>query len=104
MTPSELAAKIDNTILKSEAGAPQVHRVVAEAMQYNFASVCVAPVWIARVATMLRGSGVRTCGVVSFPHGTAKATIKAIEATSSIKDGADEIDIVAHLPYLAKGD
>ena len=39
--------------------------------------------------------------VVSFPHGTSKSTVKAIEATSSIKEGADEIDVVAHLPYLA---
>ena len=101
MTPSELAARIDHTILKPEATAPEVHRIVAEAIQYGFASVCVAPVWVGRVATMLRGSGVLTCAVVSFPHGTSKSTVKAIEATSSIKEGADEIDIVAHLPYLA---
>lgn len=101
MTPSELAARIDHTILKPEATAPEVHRIVAEAIQYGFASVCVAPVWVGRVATMLRGSGVLTCAVVSFPHGTSKSTVKAIEATSCIKEGADEIDIVAHLPYLA---
>ncbi len=101
MSPTELARKIDHTILKPEATAPEVHRVVAEAMQYGFASVCVAPVWVGRVATMLKGSGVLTCTVVSFPHGTSKSTVKAIEATSSIKEGADEIDIVAHLPYLA---
>ena len=101
MTPSELAARIDHTILKPEATAPEVHRIVAEAIQYGFTSVCVAPVWVGRVATMLRGSGVLTCAVVSFPHGTSKSTVKAIEATSCIKEGADEIDIVAHLPYLA---
>ncbi len=104
MDSRELANRIDHTILKPETTAPEVHRVVAEAMQYGFASVCVAPIWIARVATMLRGSGVRTCAVVSFPHGASKPTVKAIEATSSIKDGADEIDVVAHLPYLAKAD
>src|SRR5438105_10255662 len=104
MDMRELANRIDHTILKPETTAPEVHRVVAEALQYGFASVCVAPIWIARVATMLRGSGVQTCAVVSFPHGASKPTVKAIEATSSIKDGADEIDVVAHLPYLAKAD
>src|SRR5882762_8232608 len=104
MSPTDLARRIDHTILKPESTAPEVHRVVAEAMQYGFAAVCVAPIWIARVATMLRGSGVRTCAVVSFPHGASKPTIKAIEATSAIKDGADEIDVVAHLPHLAKAD
>ena len=29
---------------------------------------------------------------------TAKSTVKAIEATSTIKDGADEIEVVAHVP------
>ena len=104
MSPTELAHRIDHTILKPEATAPEVHKVVAEAIQYNFASVCVAPIWLGRVATMLTGSGVLACTVTSFPHGTCKPTVKAIEATSSIKEGADEVDVVAHLPYLAAGD
>src|SRR4051812_315518 len=104
MIASEFARKIDHTILKPEAAAPEVHRVVADAIQFGFASVCVGPGWVGRVATMLRGSGVLACTVISFPHGTSKSTIKAIEATSSIKDGADEIDVVAHLPHLAKAD
>jgi deoxyribose-phosphate aldolase len=101
ITPTDLAARIDHTILKPEASALDVHRVATEATLYNFAAVCVAPVWVSKVAMLLRGSGVRTCTVVGFPHGTSKSTIKAIEATSSIKDGADEVDIVAHLPHLA---
>ena len=106
MTPAELAARIDHTILKPEATSPEVHRVATESMQLAFASVCVAPVWVGRVATMVRDftPSTRVCAVVGFPHGTSKPTVKAIEATSTIKDGADEIDVVAHLPYLLKGD
>src|SRR4029453_7539799 len=81
MTASELAGKIDHTILKPEATAPEVHRVVAEAIEHRFATVCVAPAWLRNVATMLRGSGVKACTVIGFPHGTNKSTIKAIEAT-----------------------
>jgi deoxyribose-phosphate aldolase len=104
MTPTDLARRIDHTILKPEATSAEVHRIVAEAIEHGFASVCVAPIWVSRVATMLKGSGVPTCTVVAFPHGTSKSTVKAIEATSSIKDGAGEVDVVAHLPYLAAGD
>lgn len=100
MTPAELAAKIDHTILKPEATAIDVDGVVAEALAHQFASVCVAPVWVPSVAKRLKGTGVLTCTVVGFPHGTAKSTIKAIEATSAVKDGAAEVDVVAHLPYL----
>ena len=106
MTATELAARIDHTILKPEATSAEVHRVATEAMQLGCAAVCVAPVWVGRVATLLRGQPVATvvCTVVGFPHGTAKATVKAIEATSTIKDGADEIDVVPHLPNLLNAD
>src|SRR5205807_741302 len=104
MTSAELAAKIEHTILKPEALPPEVHRVATEAVQNGFAAVCVAPVWVGRVAAMVRGSGTRVCTVVAFPPGTSKATIKAIEATSTIKEGADEVDVVAHLPNLVRAD
>ena len=42
-----------------------------EAMEHRFASVCVAPVWVARVATMLRGSGVLTCQPMPYSSSSA---------------------------------
>ena len=104
MTATELARRIDHTILKPEATAPEVHQVVTEAIQYQFASVCVAPAWVAKVSAMLRGSGVLCCGVAGFPHGTGKPTVKAIEASSAVKDGATEVDVVAFLPFLINAD
>jgi deoxyribose-phosphate aldolase len=100
MTAAELASKIDHTLLKPEATAPDIHRLIAEAIEHNFAAVCIAPAFVAKAAIELRGSGVVLCTVISFPHGTSKPTIKAIEATSAVKDGADELDVVAHLPNL----
>jgi deoxyribose-phosphate aldolase len=104
MTAKELASKIDHTILKPDSTAAEVDKVVAESIQYRFASVCVAPVWVSRVAGQLHGTGVLTCTVAGFPHGTSKSTVKAIEASSAVKDGADEVDVVAHLPHLARHD
>ena len=96
-----LAARIDHTLLKAEATRPEVHKLVAEATEHGFASVCVNGVFAADVAKALRASGgVKTCIVAGFPLGANKSTIKAIEATSAVKDGAEEIDFVAHLPYL----
>jgi len=104
MTPHDLARRIDHTILKPEATAPEVHQIVTEALKYNFASVCVAPAWVAKVGEQLKGSQVATCTVVGFPHGTSKPTIKAIEATAAVKDGATEVDVVAFLPFLLNHD
>lgn len=104
MTRSELARRIDHTVLKPEATQEEVDRVVDEALEHHFASVCVSPIWVRHVAGRLRGSDVLTCTVSGFPHGTSKSTIKAIESTAAIKDGADEVDVVAHLPYLMRQD
>ena len=104
MTPAELAARIDHTILKPEATSAEVHRVATEAMQARAASVCIAPAWVGRVALMLKGGGTPVCTVAGFPHGTSKPTLKAIESTAAIKDGADEVDVVAHLPHLMSAD
>ena len=106
LTRAQLASRIDHTILKPEASSAEVHRVVTEAMQNGFATVCVAPVWVGRVASMVRDfePPTRVCTVVGFPHGTNKSAVKAIEATSTIKEGAQEIDIVPHLPALLQKD
>jgi deoxyribose-phosphate aldolase len=104
ISPFQLAARIDHTILKPEAVESEVDRVIGEAIEFKFASVCVAPVWVRRVAGRLKGTGVLACTVAAFPHGTSKPTVKAIEASSCVKDGADEVDVVAHLPYLARQD
>ncbi len=99
-----LAGKIDHTLLTPEADRSQIHRLVAEATEHHFASVCVNGLFVADVAKALHRTGIKTCAVVGFPLGAGKPTVKAIEATAAVKDGADEIDFVAHLPYLLRGD
>ena len=104
MDKAELASKIDHTILKPEATADDVKRLVHEAVEHGFASVCVNGCWVAAVAPAVRGTGVKACGVAGFPLGAMKSTVKAIEATSLVKDGAHEVDFVAHLPTLMAAD
>lgn len=104
MTAAELASIIDHTILKPESLIGDIDRIIDEAVGYRFCSVCVAPPFVSHVSKRLKGTGVKTCTVIGFPNGTHKPTIKAIEATSTVKDGADEIDVVAHLPNLLRLD
>ncbi len=103
---TNIASRIDHTILKAEATLAEVHKLTDEAIQHSFASVCVNGVFTSAVSSRLKASGkpVKTCVVVGFPLGANKATIKAIEATAAVKDGAEEIDLVAHLPYLLSND
>lgn len=96
--------RLSLSILKPEALSSEVHYIVTQAMQKGYAGVIVAPVWLARAATMIRGTDVRTGVVVSFPHGGSKATLKAIEATSSIKEGAEDVYVSANLTHLIARD
>ena len=92
------------SLLKPEALSAELQFVLTQAMQKQHAGVVLAPMWAGRAATLLRGSGVGVGVTIGFPHGTGKPTLKAIEATSSIKEGADEVFVSAFLPYLIAGD
>lgn len=102
--PEELARYIDHTILKPDATADMVGKVVSEAREHGFRSVCVNPCWVKTVADGLRGTGVLTCSVVGFPLGAATPDIKGMEARKAIRDGAKEIDMVINVGRLKGGD
>lgn len=91
---------IDHTLLKPTAGPDQVRQLCAEAREYDFATVCVNPVWVALCAELLAGSRVRVCTVVGFPLGADLPEAKAFEAERCIALGAREIDMVLNLGAL----
>ncbi len=102
--PEELARYIDHTILKPDATVDMVQKVIDEAREHGFRSVCVNPCWVKKVADGLRGTGVLTCSVVGFPLGAATPDIKAMETRKAIRDGAKEIDMVINVGRLKSGD
>ena len=102
--PADVAGYIDHTILKPDATADMIDKIVAEAREHSFRSVCVNPCWVRVVADGLRGSGVLTCSVVGFPLGTNTPDIKGMEARKAIRDGAKEIDMVINVGRLKGGD
>lgn len=104
MTPQELAAFIDHTILKPDSTRAQVETLCDEARQYGFFSVCVAPAWIATCVRSLQDSPVKIATVVAFPHGNTLSSAKAAETHLAIEAGAHEIDMVLHVGALKSGD
>jgi len=101
--PGDLARYIDHTILKPNATEEQVRNLCAEALEFNFRSVCVNPTWVSLAAGLLRGSEVLTCTVVGFPLGANEPEIKAMEARRAIRNGAREIDMVINVGALKSG-
>jgi deoxyribose-phosphate aldolase len=101
--PGDLARYIDHTLLKANATEEQIRTLCAEALEFNFRSVCVNPTWVSLAADLLRGSEVLTCTVVGFPLGANEPAIKAMEARRAIRNGAREIDMVLNIGALKGG-
>jgi len=99
-----LAAYIDHTLLKPDAQAEQIRRLCGEARDYGFASVCVNPTWVTLCAELLAGSRSKVCTVVGFPLGATLSTVKAMETTTVIDAGAQEVDMVLNVGRLKSGD
>lgn len=94
----------DHTILKADATAEQVEKVCREAIEYDFASVCVNQYRTKMVADILRDTDVKVCTVVGFPLGAVSTAVKKYEAECAMNDGADEIDMVINIGALKDGD
>ena len=90
----------DHTILKADASKEAVEKICKEALEYDFASVCVNQCRVKLVSELLKGSYVKTCAVVGFPLGAMSGKIKAYEAKCAIEDGATEIDMVINVGAL----
>jgi len=97
---STIARLIDHTILKPEALREEVRVVCAEALRYEFASVCVNAFWTSLVASELKGSPVRVCTVAGFPLGATSTTAKVAETRIALENGTTEIDMVINVGAL----
>ncbi|MEE0950168.1 MAG: deoxyribose-phosphate aldolase [Streptococcus equinus] len=91
---------IDHTLLKPESTQEQIDKLIAEAKEYNFASVCVNPTWVSYAAEALKDSDVKVCTVIGFPLGANTSRVKAFETKDAIENGADEIDMVINIGQL----
>lgn len=99
-----VARLIDHTILKPEATRDDVRQVCAEALTFEFASVCINPFWTKFAAAELRDSPVKVCTVAGFPLGATTPTAKVAEALAALRDGAEEIDMVINIGALRGGE
>lgn len=103
MNRKEIAAYIDHTLLAADAGVNQITKLCNEARTYNFASVCVNPVYVSLASSELQGTGVKVCTVIGFPLGASSSKVKAFEAKDAVENGADEIDMVINIGAAKDG-
>ena len=94
---------IDHTVLAQDADEKKIDKLIAEAKEHDFASVCVNSCWTKKCADALKYSDVNVCVVVGFPLGAMDTKSKAFETKTAIENGADEIDMVINVGWLKSG-
>lgn len=99
----ELNKYIEHTVLSAFATEEDVTRVCREAVKYNFASVCINPMHVAKAAELLAGSGVNVCTVIGFPLGANATSTKVAETEQAYRDGCEEFDMVIAVGALKEG-
>ncbi|MGX6962132.1 deoxyribose-phosphate aldolase [Vagococcus xieshaowenii] len=99
----EIAKLIDHTALKANTTEADIKKLISEAKEFGFFSVCINPTWIKLAAEELKDSDVKVCTVIGFPLGANASAVKAFETTQAIADGADEVDMVINVGALKSG-
>ena len=104
ISPTDLAAYIDHTLLKADAVAKDIEKLCAEARENHFYSVCVNGSWVGQARHFLEGHGIKVACVVGFPLGAMSGDVKRFETEAAIDDGAHEIDVVINIGQIKAGD
>ncbi len=100
LTNTVLAKTIDHTLLRQDATPIEIKSLCSEAIQYQFASVCINPCHVELCSRELAGSGVKVCTVIGFPLGANTTYIKRKESENAIESGAQEVDMVINIGSL----
>ena len=90
----ELNKYIDHSLLKPTAPMKEFETLLDEAIEHQFAAVCVSPHVATGVKTALQGEDIKVATVVSFPHGNLPFDLKLQEVQYFVDKGIDEIDFV----------
>lgn len=104
MEHKDIYKMIDHTLLKQDATSEEIKKLCKEALEYNFASVCVNPTNVELAAKILNGSLVKVCTVIGFPLGANTTKIKVLETKDAIENGATEVDMVINIGRLKDKD
>ena len=100
----ELSKMIDHTNLKASSKKEDILKLIKEAKDYHFASVCVNPTWVELASQELNGTDVKVCTVIGFPLGASTKETKIFETKDAIAKGAEEIDMVINISKLKDGE
>ena len=104
LTPADIAQMLDHSTLQPYLTQEDIRKGCEIALRYHTASVCARPGDMKLVAELLKGSDVRVCTVIGFPHGNHLPKIKLMEAQAALDEGCVELDMVQNVGRLLAGE
>lgn len=102
MDYQEILSKVDHTLLTQTATWAEIKQICDDAVKYGTASVCIPASYVKRVKEYVGGK-MAVCTVIGFPNGYSTTAVKVFETQDALKNGADEIDMVANLGFIKDG-
>ncbi|MFW5999534.1 MAG: deoxyribose-phosphate aldolase [Halanaerobiaceae bacterium] len=101
--PRDMAKMIDHTNLDPVGTVKDIKQLCQEAIENEFASVCIFPIFVPLAEKLLRESSVKVTTVIGFPFGASTTETKAYETRNAIKNGAQEVEVVMNLGAFKSG-
>lgn len=102
MDINSILSCVDHTLLSQTATFDEIKAVCDDAIKYNTASVCIPPSYVKDAKAYVKDK-LTICTVIGFPNGYNTTAVKCFEAADTVKNGADEIDMVINLGYVKEG-
>ncbi len=99
-TPERVAARIQHTLIRTDATRDDLLRHCRECVEYGFDAAMVAGDWVPLVRRELAGSGVTIASALDFPIASMTTTGRIAEAHALAVAGASEIDVGCKIGWL----
>ncbi len=99
----DIAPFIDHSLLLPTVTPEQVEQWCEEADRFNFATVCLNPVYVRQAVELLHHKNPKVCTVIGFPNGATTSSVKLYEAQEALENGAHELDVMMNIGWLKAG-
>lgn len=91
---------IEHTLLKQTVVREDIRKLCSEAIDFDFAGVCVSPYYVPYASNLLIGNAIKLVSVVGFPLGQNSTEIKLEESKYCVSNGCSDIDMVINISAL----
>lgn len=104
MSVKELAAYIDQSVLKPEFTRAEIQKYVQEGIDFGCKTVCINPSSLPLARPLCKDTATGLCVVCDFPFGLSQTQSKVLQAEEICRQGdIEDLDVVANYGWIRSG-